>query len=177
MNTLDIIFLITISLTTFYGVWKGLVKQVLSIVGIVAGYIVATQYYADLAAHMKLSDPTVSKIVSFVILFLACVVLFSILAVALNKVFRLPGLGMINTFFGGVIGFIKGFVLIALTLVILIVFLSAENPLLKKSLTAPYILKGLLFAENIIPKDIKTQYTNKIEGLIRGTHSEPAGKK
>jgi|WetSurMetagenome_2_1015567.scaffolds.fasta_scaffold00088_37 membrane protein required for colicin V production len=178
MNTLDIIVLIIISVMTFYGVWKGFIKQALGIVGIIVGYIVATRYYTHLSAYIKLSDPNLSKILSFVILFLACVIIFSILAVFLNKLFKLPGLGMINTFLGGVTGFLKGFILIAITVIILIALLTPANPLLSKSITVPYILKCLMAIENTIPRDIKAQYHKKTEDLIKSLPAaEPAKKK
>jgi membrane protein required for colicin V production len=174
MNTLDIIVLIVICLMTFYGVWKGFIKQVLSIAGIITGYVVATRYYAQFATNLKLSDPNLAKIISFIILFLACVILFSVLAMILNKIFKLPGLGVINSFFGGVIGFLKGFLLTAICVIVLIALLSVENPLLSKSITVPYILRGLMAAENAIPRDIKTQYHKKIESLMKEVSQAPA---
>jgi membrane protein required for colicin V production len=173
MNTLDIIVLIVICLMTIYGIWKGFIRQILSIAGIVVGYIVAVKYYADLASYLKLSDPNLAKIISFIILFVACVIVFAALAFLLNKVFKLPGLGMINTFFGGVIGFLKGFLVVALLVIVLIALLPADNPVLSKSITAPYILRALTNIHRAIPKDIKAQYQKKIEGLMKNVSSRP----
>jgi len=177
MNLLDIIVLMVICVMTFYGVWKGFIKQVLSIVGIIAGYIVATSYYAQLAAFIKLGDPTLSKIISFMILFLACVIVFSVLAVILNKVFKLPGLGIINTVLGGATGFLKGFLIVAVVVIILVALLSAENPLLKKSVTVPYILKGLMAAGQAVPADLRAQCQKKIDSLTKSLQTQPEKKK
>jgi membrane protein required for colicin V production len=174
MNTLDIIILIVISLMTFYGVWKGFVKQVMSILGILVGYVVATKYYAQFATVLKFNDPNIAKIVGFIILFLACVILFTVLALVLNRIFKLPGLGVINSFFGGVIGFFKGFLLVAISVIVLIALLSSENPILSRSITVPYILRGLMAAESAIPRDIKVQYHKKIDGLIKEVSQPPA---
>jgi uncharacterized membrane protein required for colicin V production len=154
-----------------------LIKQVFSIAGIICGYVIATQYYIQFSTYLKFSDPNLGKIVSFIIIFIACIVVASILAVMVNKIFRLPGLGLINSFLGGVIGFLKGFLLVAIAVIVLIALLSAENPLLSRSVTVPYILKGIKTAENMIPRDIKDQYNKKVEGLMKEMSAEPAQQK
>ncbi len=177
MNTLDIIVLIVIGLSTAYGIWKGLIKQVFSIAGIIAGYVVATQYYIPFSAYLKFGDPNLAKIVSFIIIFIGCVIIATILAFTVNKIFRLPGLGFINSFLGGVIGFLKGFLLVAVAVIVLIALLSAENTLLSKSVTVPYILRGINTAENMIPRDIKSQYNKKVEDLKKEMSGEQVHNK
>jgi membrane protein required for colicin V production len=162
---------------TFYGVWKGFIKQALSIVGIIVGYIVATAYYAQLSSYFKMGDPNLAKIISFIVLFLGCIIIFTVLALVINRIFKLPVLGMINSFLGGVIGFLKGFILVAISVIALMALLSAENPLLKKSVTVPYVLRLLVAAENAIPKDIKLQYQKKMESLMKNFTTEPNQKK
>jgi membrane protein required for colicin V production len=177
MNTLDIVVLIVISLLTAYGIWKGVIKQIFSIAGIICGYVVATQYYIPLSTYLKFSDPNLGKIVSFIIIFIACVIVATLLAIIVNKIFRLPGLGLINSFLGGVVGFLKGFLLVAIAVIVLIALLSSENPLLSKSVTVPYILRGIKTAENMIPRDIKAQYNKKTEELMKEMSGEPVQNK
>jgi membrane protein required for colicin V production len=176
MNMLDIIVLIVIGGLTAYGIWKGCIKQVFSILGIICGYVVAMRYYSAFSDYLKFSDPNLGKIISFIILFIACVIVFGLLALLINKIFRLPGLGLINSFFGGVIGFLKGFLLAAIAVIFLIALLSAENPILSKSLTVPYILRGIMKAESMLPRDIKVQYSKKIDNLMKEISGEPEQK-
>jgi membrane protein required for colicin V production len=177
MSYLDIIFLAVIGIMTAYGIWRGMISQILSIAGIIIGFMLASQHYIELANHLKFTDPNLSKIVSFILIFIACVLAAAILAWLLNKIFRLPGLGIINSFLGGVVGFLKGFLLVAIVTLILITMVSAENPVLSKSLTLPYILKAIRSAESWIPKDLKENFHKKINPVLKETPPEPPQKK
>jgi membrane protein required for colicin V production len=174
MNALDIIFLIVLGVTTAYGIWKGMISQVLSIAGIVVGYILASHYYIRLAEQLKFSDPTLGKIVSFVIIFIACVLAAAILSWLMNKLFKLPGLGMINSFLGGLVGFVKGLLLITVAALLLIAVLPQNSPVISKSVTLPYVLRAIRSAESWIPREIKDQFYKKIDSLSKETSPEPA---
>ncbi len=163
INTLDIIILVIIGLTTAFGIWRGMVNQVFSIAGIVGGYFAAVKYYAPLAAHMTFMDAGVAKIVSFILIFILCIIIAMIVAWLVGKFFKLPGLGIINSLGGGAVGFIKGFLIVALMAIFLIAILPHDSPLLQKSATMPYVLKGIKMIDNMIPQDIKHQYHKKMD--------------
>ncbi|HTZ19156.1 MAG TPA: CvpA family protein [Dissulfurispiraceae bacterium] len=163
MNIFDIIVLVIIGLTTAFGIWKGMVSQIFSIAGIIGGYFAAVRYYTPLASHMTFMDAGVAKIVSFFLIFVLCIIIAMIIAWLAGKLFKLPGLGIFNSLGGGAVGFIKGFLLIALTAIFLIAVLPHDSPLLQKSATLPYVLKGIKIIDNMIPQDIKSQYHKKID--------------
>jgi uncharacterized membrane protein required for colicin V production len=45
MNLLDAIFLIIIAASSFYGLFKGLIKEVISILAIIVGLMVSSRLY------------------------------------------------------------------------------------------------------------------------------------
>jgi membrane protein required for colicin V production len=177
MSYLDIIFLAVIAIMTAYGIWRGMISQVLSIAGIIVGYMLASQHYVEFAGQLKFTDPNLAKIVSFILIFFACVLASTILAWLLNKIFRLPGLGVINSFLGGVVGFMKAFLLVAIVSLLLITMVSSDNPVLSKSMTLPYVLKAIRVAEGWIPKDLKENFHKKIDTVLKETQPEPPQKK
>jgi membrane protein required for colicin V production len=176
MNTLDIIFLIVVGVTTAYGIWKGMISQVLSIAGIVVGYILASHYYIIVAEKLKFTDPTLGKILSFVIIFIACIIAAAILSWLLNKVFKLPGLGMINSFLGGIVGFAKGLLLVIVATILLVATLSQGSPIMTTSITLPYVLRIMKSAESWIPRDMKDQFQKKLDSVSKDAAPEPAVK-
>ena len=142
-----------------------MVSQVFSIAGIVGGYFAAVRYYNPLAAHLTFMDAGVARILSFILIFILCIIASMIIAVIVGKFFKLPGLGLINSLGGGAVGFIKGFLIVALMVILLLAILPHDSPLLHKSTTLPYVLKGIKIIDNMIPQDIKIQYHKKIETL------------
>lgn len=142
-----------------------MVSQVFSIAGIVGGYLAAVRYYAAFARHLTFMDAAAAKILSFIAIFILCIIAAMVIALIVGKFFKLPGLGLINSFGGGVVGFIKGFLVIALMVIFLVAILPHDSPLLNKSASLPFVLKGIKIIDNMIPKDIKDQYSKKIDNL------------
>jgi membrane protein required for colicin V production len=157
--------MIIIGLTTAFGIWRGMVSQVFSIVGIVGGYFSAVHYYRPLAAHLTFVEAGVAKILSFILIIIICIIAAMVIAWLIGKVFKLPGLGVLNSLGGGAVGFIKGFLIVALMVIFLIAILPHDSPLLDKSATLPFVLKGIKIMDNMVPQDLKNQYHKKIENL------------
>ncbi len=152
-------------LATAFGIWRGMVSQIFSIVGIVGGYFAAVHYYAPLATHLTFIDAGVAKILSFILIIIICIIAAMVIAWLVGKVFKLPGLGILNSLGGGVVGFIKGFLIVALLVILLLAILSHDSLLLEKSITLPYVLKGIKIVDSMVPQDLKNQYHKKIENL------------
>jgi membrane protein required for colicin V production len=142
-----------------------MVSQIFSIVGIVGGYFAAVHYYVPLAAHLTFVEAGVAKILSFILIIIICIIAAMIIAWLVGKVFKLPGLGILNSLGGGAVGFIKGFLIVALMVIFLIAVLPHDSPLLDKSSTLPFVLKGIKIIDNMVPQDLKNQYHKKIENL------------
>jgi uncharacterized membrane protein required for colicin V production len=142
-----------------------MVSQVFSIAGIVCGYFAAVRYYASFARHLTFMDAAAAKILSFIAIFILCILAAMVIALIVGKFLKLPGLGLINSFGGGTVGFLKGFLLVALTVIFLIAILPHDSPLLNTSASLPFVMKGIKMIDNMIPKDIKEQYRKKVDNL------------
>jgi len=142
-----------------------MVSQTFSIAGIVGGYFAATRFYTVFARHLTFVDPSVAKILSFVIIFIACILFTMVVAWIVGKFFKLPGLGLINSFGGGVVGFCKGFLIVALIVIFLLAVLPHDSHLLNSSATLPFVLKGIKTIDNTVPRDIKDQYHRKVDNI------------
>lgn len=142
-----------------------MVSQIFSIVGIIFGYFAAVSYHAAAARHLTFMDATAARILSFIAIFILCIIASMIIARIVGKFFQLPGLGLINSFGGGIVGFIKGFLLVALMVIFLIAVLPNDSPLLNTSAALPFVLRGIKIFDNMVPKDIKEQYRKKVDNL------------
>lgn len=154
-----------------------MVSQVFSIAGIVGGYFAATRYYTAFARHLTFMDAAAAKILSFIAIFILCILAAMVVAWIVGKFFKLPGLGLINSFGGGIVGFIKGFLVVALMVIFLIAILPHDSPLLNSSASLPFVLKGIKMVDNMVPKDIKEQYRKKVDTLKTKVFREGEEKK
>jgi len=107
----------------------------------------------------------VAKILSFISIFIACILCAMVIASIIAKFLKLPGLGLVNSFGGGVVGFFKGFLMVSLIIIFLLAILPQDSHLLQGSATLPFVLRGIKTIDGTVPKDIKDQYHNKLDNI------------
>ena len=120
MTLFDYIVLAVVGLSIILSVMRGLVKEVLSIFGWVAAFYVGRTYTDQILPLIPLDVPTESLrvLAAFLVLFLATLLLSTLLAIAISAIFKKIGLGWLNRVLGAVFGTFRG-VLIVCVLVFL----------------------------------------------------------
>jgi len=109
MNWLDIVIIVVVGIATFVGLRKGIIRMVLTVVGLVVGIILAGRYYASFSEYLTLiSSPNWAKVAAFAIIFIGVMVLAALLSRLLERATSVIMLGWANRLVGGVLGFILG---------------------------------------------------------------------
>ena len=128
MNWLDIVILVVVVSATFIGLRIGVIKAVLSLVGLIAGVILAGRYYASLAEQLtSIPQDGVADAAAFAIILIGVMMIASILAVLLKWVTSVVMLGWINQLGGAVLGFALGGILAGALLTLWGNFLGAPE--------------------------------------------------
>jgi uncharacterized membrane protein required for colicin V production len=124
MNWLiDVIIAAVILVFFFVGMKKGLIRQALDIIGIIAAFIGAFYLAHHLAAFIegRFDLPyQAALVVSGIALFVGIIVLFRFLGALLQKFAQLTLLGSLDRIGGAVFGAVKGVLLVSLLLVIIL---------------------------------------------------------
>lgn len=121
MTIFDYIVLSIIGLSVILSVMRGVVREVLAIVGLVAAFYVGVTYTNQLLPMMPVDIPNeaLRVLAAFLVLFLATLLLATLLGIALSAIFKKAGLGWLNRFLGALFGVARG-----LLIVCVIVFLA-----------------------------------------------------
>ena len=83
---------------------QGLIRTVLSIVGLIAGIILASRFYVQLGNVMTfISNKNVAHIVAFILILLVVMGIAAIIAAILRKLIRAIMLGWVDRLGGAVI--------------------------------------------------------------------------
>lgn len=161
MTAFDYAVLIIIGLSIILSVMRGLVREVLSILGWVAAFYVAKTYTNQLLPMMPLDIPTESLriLAAFLLLFLATLLVASLLAIALSAIFEKFGLGWLNRFLGALFGVVRG-LLIVCVIVLLAGLTDAPNDVRWKNamFSAPLealVVSALPWLPEVIAKHVK----------------------
>ena len=121
MTIFDYAVLTIIGLSVIFSVMRGMVREVLAILGWVAAFYVGRTYTDQLLPMMPADIPTESLrvLAAFLVLFLATLLLASLLAIVISTIFKKIGLGWLNRLLGAVFGVLRG-----LLIVCVVVFLA-----------------------------------------------------
>jgi membrane protein required for colicin V production len=110
-----------LTLSLLVGLWRGLVYEVLSVLGWIAAFFIAQWLAPNVAAILPLSSVSASVrfALAFVVTFVAAVFVAGLLAALLKKLVSAIGLRPVDRLLGGFFGLVRGLVfLLAATLAI-----------------------------------------------------------
>lgn len=114
MTLFDYAALAIVGLSLLLSLMRGFLREVLALVGWVAAFFVAKLYTLELAPLLPQAIPTQSLrlLAAFVILFLATLLVGSLLAIALSEVFRKMGLDWLDRWLGAAFGIARGVMIV-----------------------------------------------------------------
>lgn len=167
MNPFDMIAVAILAFCVIRGIFRGLIKEVSSIVGVLAGFYAAYTYYGDLAGFFSswIDNESYLHIVSFLVLF--CLVFFavSIIGVVIKYVLNIAFMGWFDRTCGAAFGLVKGVLIVSMLFIIFTVFLPQGAPLVKNSILAPQVNRISEKMIKVVPRDMKSKFSSKIEDL------------
>ena len=139
MNQVDTAILIVIAISAAFGLWRGFIKEVLSLLSWVAALTVARLYsdaFAGMLSSLIESD-SLRYVAAFCLLFVLVMLLGTLINHFLSKVLTITGLKVFDKLMGAVFGVARGTVIIMVILFILNVFVS-ETEWWQESTLIPY---------------------------------------
>ncbi|MBE0596276.1 MAG: CvpA family protein [Desulfuromonadales bacterium] len=148
MNFFDLAILILLAAFLIKGLWRGLLRELCSLAGLVCGAVLAFRFHPPLAEWLAqtLGLPLRFWTVAvFLLLFLVTVVFFALLGHLLSRFIKLIFLGGLNRVAGGVFGLAQGVVLLALVLFAVArtpLPASMESPWRDSQLSPPFVQLG-----------------------------------
>ncbi|MDD5039049.1 MAG: CvpA family protein [Dehalococcoidales bacterium] len=137
MNWLDIVILVIVGGAVFWGLKLGLIKAVLSLVGLISSIILAGRYYLPLSEQLTfISQPKVAQAVAFIIILVGIMVITNVLAELLGRITSALKLGWVNRLGGAFLGLMLGAFFCGALLAMTGKFLSLEGIISHSGLAA-----------------------------------------
>ena len=165
MNPFDVFVIIVIGYSTIRGLFRGLVKVVSSLFGVLGGFYAAYSYYPMVAKIFSglIINPAYLNILSFLVIFCGVLIIISILGVVIKYLLNLAFLGWIDRFCGVCFGLIKGVLIVTVLFIILTTFLPKGAPIIKKSILAPHVIWISEKMVNLVSDEMKRDFFSKLE--------------
>ncbi|MBV8634690.1 MAG: CvpA family protein [Burkholderiaceae bacterium] len=114
MTLFDYVVLLVMACSVLIGLFRGLIKELISLVGWIAALVVANAYAGVLADLLPAAVPgqALRLIVAFIALFIGVRLLIMLLAMLLDSLIEATGLTMADRGLGAVFGLARGVVLV-----------------------------------------------------------------
>tara|TARA_A100001037_G_scaffold58288_1_gene50418 strand:- start:554 stop:1111 length:558 start_codon:yes stop_codon:yes gene_type:complete len=116
----DIVILAVMAISLVFGLFRGLLRELLSLVSWVLAFWIAYRYSANVAEIIDraLQNPTLSQAVSAVLVFVIVLVALMVLTSLIAKLFKATGLAGIDRILGGLFGLGRGVVILLAALIL-----------------------------------------------------------
>jgi membrane protein required for colicin V production len=167
MNSFDIITTVILGYSSIRGLFRGLVKELSSVVGVLGGFYGAYSYYPTVSKLMSgfISDPSHRNILGFFLIFCGVFVIISIVGVIIKYLLNVAFLGWVDRIGGVMVGIVKGVLIVSVFFIALTAFLPKGAPLIKRSHMAPHVLWLSENMAKVVPQDLKRQFWDKLKDL------------
>jgi len=159
------VVIVILSYCLIRGIFRGLVKEIASIIGVLAGFCAAYTYYPLLAKPLArwISSTPYLNILSFMIIFCFIFILISMLGIIIKYLLNITFLGWVDRICGAGFGIIKGILIVAIVLISLTAFLPRGAPIIKNSLLSPNVTLISEKLVKVVSKDMKQLYEAKVK--------------
>lgn len=167
MNGFDVLVLVIILFCMIMGYFKGLIREVSGIIGVVVGFYGANTYYQILTPHLEtlVETPGVRSLICFLVLFCGILILIGLLAALIRKLLRLVFLGWVDRFFGLVFGTAKGGLIVSVLFIMMMTFIPDNAQFLSGSKTVPYVSRVANAMTLFLSQNMKTDFSKHLEGI------------
>jgi membrane protein required for colicin V production len=168
MNAFDIVLLAIVGLSCLSGLRTGLTRVVVHLVSMLVALLAAFWCYGIVAAKLTpwISRPFIAQIAGFCVIFFGISILGSLLGALLARLFEGIGLGWLDHLLGGAAGLVRGAVLVAITITMIMAFTPLPAPaFLSESKVVPYATAVSGAITEFAPKPLRDGFLQQMEKL------------
>ena len=148
VTSIDWILLVILLASLLMGAWRGLVYEVMSVIGWLASFVLAQWFAADVAQRLPMhsAGESLRYAAGFVIVFVASVFAAGLISAMLRKLISVIGLRPVDRVLGAGFGLFRGVILLLALTVVLHLMSMTQGEWWQESQGGPVLtalLKGL----------------------------------
>jgi len=143
LNLFDYLLIAIVGLSMVLSLWRGFVREIISLIGLVAAFFAASRASGMAADFMHgwISNTTVANIAGFALIFIAVMVVVALVGALVRKLVDMADLTATDRTLGMFFGFSRGLLLIGLFFLIYTSYAKPDTPWMKKSMLTHYAIE------------------------------------
>ena len=153
MSWLDYAILGVLAVSVVWGIWRGFVREVISLAGWVLAFLAANAVAGPLgdALPTSISSPEVRVLVAYLIVFIFTLSIATVAGMLLSRLLKAAGLGGLDRTLGGLFGLARGVVILLALAVAAGLMMAPRHPLWKESVGAGMLTRTVLQLKPWLP--------------------------
>lgn len=153
MNWLDLVIIVITILLGLLGLWRGAIKAVFGIVGLIGGIALAGHYYLPLASILSSGEAIWSSIAAYAIILVATLIVASVIGWFVARLVHIVMLGWVDRLIGFILGAAIGSMLCAAVLAIVSKYLSVMGGVISQSVMAKLLMEQFPLLLALLPEE------------------------
>ena len=169
MNILDFILLTILAIALIRGLIRGMIRQVASLLGLIAGFVMAGHLYLRVIPLFKSHLPSLPylEVFAYLAVYLATWLTVVLLGYVFVKLSRAMLMAWADSLLGAILGLFKGLVTAVIVVAGLTLFLPSKSPTLTNSLLCVHLQRVGYYLVQLTPEELRNRYKDKHDTLAR----------
>ena len=146
MSAIDIAIVAVLALSVAWGIWRGFVREILSLAGWVLAFLAANAVAAPAgeALPASIATPEIRGLIAFVVVFVFTLSAIALAAALISKLFRKAGLGGVDRTLGALFGLARGVVILLAVTIAAGLTSMPRDPMWSSSVGAGMLVRTVL---------------------------------
>jgi membrane protein required for colicin V production len=174
MSTFDSGILIVIGLSLGFSFFKGMIREIFSLLAYFTGYFCANRFNTEAAGYLKefISNQTMANIVGFFLIFLGVSIVVKLIGKMFKGLMAASGMSTFDRLVGAFLGVVKAVFFISIGVMILELFPDLDKKVTEGSKTAPYLRQSAaLLKQNMFSKDTLNKGNQVLDNIKKKAES------
>jgi membrane protein required for colicin V production len=136
------------------GAWRGLVREVLSILGWVIAFLAASLFAGPLGPAMPeaIPSPELRVAAAYVAVFAGAVLATALVALLLSKIVKAAGLGGVDRLLGTLFGAARGLLIVVVAALLAGLTSAPRQPFWRDSASGPFLVQAAQVLKPLLPQ-------------------------
>ena len=159
LNGVDWVIIVVLSVSTLLSLWRGFVREALSLLGWVAAFVVAHLFVDQLALQLSaaIANVTGRYVAAYAVLFVSTLVVFTLVIKVATGLVRVAGLSVLDRVLGTIFGFARGVILILVAVYVIKQLVAPQDQQwLHQSVLMPHL--------NMLADWVQAVFSNTLPG-------------
>ena len=167
MNSIDIIIIVIILFCITRGFFRGFIKEISSIVGILIGFYGAYSYYNILSSYLEIwiTNHIYRNLFSFFIIFCVLIITVNLISILIRYFSKIMLIGWIGRLCGMCFGALRGVVIISIFFIVITTFFPKGIKIVAQSWSYPHVINFSKIISTIITKDMGKELQIKLKNI------------